>query len=91
LPGRSDRCPPCGNQVTGVPAPNISDFWRRTFGDFTGAFRFDEPDHPTPALPDINGPLNLATYETSQFPLPPFPTTDQSMPVQEKGYRKRVG
>ena len=78
-------------QVTGVPAPGISAFRRQTFGDFTGAFRFNEPDHATPSLPDTNGPLNLATYETSQFPLPPFPTTNQSMPVQEKGHRKRVG
>jgi phospholipase C len=77
-------------EVTGVRVPMLSDWRRSAFGDLTSAFRFNHADHNTPTLPDTNGPLNLATYETSQFKLPAFPSDNQTVPVQEKGNRKRV-
>ncbi len=78
-------------QVTGVKLPNISDFRRRTFGDLTSAFRFHDPIRPAPVMPDTTAALNLASYETSQFKLPPFPGADQSRPTQEPGTRKQIG
>jgi len=77
-------------QVTGVSLPNISAFRRQTFGDLTSAFRFSHADQRPPSLPDTNGPLNLATYETSQFKLPAFPGSNQVMPAQEPGARRHV-
>ena len=58
--------------------------------DFTSAFRFHDADQTTPSLPDTNGSLNLATYETSQFRLLTFPGSNQVMPAQEPGVRRRV-
>ncbi|MGA2053164.1 MAG: alkaline phosphatase family protein [Opitutales bacterium] len=77
-------------KFTGVREPNLSDWRRKTFGDYTSAFRFDEPKAGPPVLPDTSGPLSLARDEASQLPQPVFPGTDQSLPVQEKGIRKRV-
>ena len=42
-------------------------------------------------LPDTTGGFNLAQYEATQLPPPAVPTTDQHMPSQERGHRRRVG
>jgi hypothetical protein len=70
-------------------APNISAYGRQTLSDLTGAFRFHTHEEP-PVLPDPSGPLTVATYTSSQFPLPPFPGADQTPPVQPPG-RKPPG
>ena len=78
-------------RLTGVVEPNISDWRRRTFGDFTEIFGQVRTHTGFPALPDTSGPLTLATYEASQLPLPVFPGSRQSFPVQEPGRRPRLG
>jgi phospholipase C len=77
-------------QVTGVREPNISDWRRSTFGDYTSVFRFDDAKAAPPVLPDTSGPLTLARNETSQLPAPGFPGAGQPMPVQEPGSRHRI-
>jgi phospholipase C len=77
-------------RFTGVREPNISDWRRQTFGDLTSALRFRHGKSTPPALPDTSGPLRLATYEAATLPQPILPTTDQRLPEQEKGKRKRV-
>jgi phospholipase C len=76
--------------ITGVRETNISDWRRSTVGDLTSAFRFEQDIRSAPLLPDTVGLANLAQFETSQLPLPPFPGADQTMPVQEKGNRPPV-
>ena len=78
-------------QLTGVQEPNISAWRRRAFGDFTDIFGRSSARDGFPALPDTSGPLTLANYETSQFPLPVFPGAQQSFPVQERGHRPSIG
>jgi phospholipase C len=75
--------------VTGVSAPNISAWRRQHLSDLTSAFRFDSLANP-PVLPDTSGPLTVAQYTSSQYPLPPFPGADQTLPVQQKGHRPHV-
>jgi phospholipase C len=77
-------------RFTGVHEPNISEWRRQTFGDLTSALRFRHGKNKPPALPDTSGPLRLATYEAATLPQPVLPTTDQRLPEQEKGKRKRV-
>jgi phospholipase C len=77
-------------KFTGVPEPNISKWRRRTFGDLTSAFRFDEPKSRPPALPDTRGPLSEAKIELGRLPKVVFPRGDQQPPQQEKGNRNRV-
>jgi phospholipase C len=77
-------------RITGVVATNISDWRRRTMGDLTSAFNFNEPGRDYPGLPDTNRDFNLAQYESAQFPLPVQPTTNQVLPAQEPGKRKQV-
>jgi phospholipase C len=76
--------------VTGVKETNISQWRRETVGDLTSAFRFGQPDLHPPSLPDTNGAYNLSQFEIAAFPLPPQPTTNQSMPSQEPGTRPSV-
>jgi phospholipase C len=76
-------------QVTGVPAPNISAYRRQTMSNLTGAFRFSSFAE-APVLPDTSGPLTLAQYTSSQFPLPAFPGADQTPPFQPPGHRPHV-
>jgi phospholipase C len=77
-------------QYTGVREENISAWRRQTFGDLTSAFRFDDEKAGQPVLFDTNIILETARYEASNLPEPIFPGTNQTMPTQEKGERKRV-
>jgi len=77
-------------KLTGVAEPNISEWRRRTFGDLTSAFRFQESGVQPPLLPDTTGPLTLARYGASYLPKPTLPGSDQRPPRQEQGERKRV-
>ncbi|MBX3593549.1 alkaline phosphatase family protein [Sphingomonas sp.] len=77
-------------QVTGVREPNISDWRRQTFGDLTAAFRFGAKMALPPVLPSTSGLLHLARKSAKTLPLPNPPGKDQSMPVPERGTRKRT-
>lgn len=77
-------------KVTGVAEPNISDWRRKTFGDMTSAFRFNEAKAVTPALPDAFNSLVRARYEAAHLPKPTLPGENQELPTQEKGERKRI-
>ena len=77
-------------KFTGVREPNISDWRRKTFGDLTAAFRFGDTKANPPTLPDANGPLSLVLNKVDGLPKPMAPVSDQSMPVQEEGSRRRV-
>ncbi|MEV4595895.1 phosphocholine-specific phospholipase C [Amycolatopsis sp. NPDC049253] len=77
-------------QVTGVRETNISDWRRKTFGDMTSAFRFNDHKAQPPTLPDTSGPLTLSRYEAANLPAPVFPGTDQKPPRQEPGSRPQT-
>ena len=77
-------------KFTGVREPNISQWRRDTFGDLTSAFQFKDSANRRPILPDTSGPLDLAKFEAKYLPKPKLPASDQSLPTQEKGTRKRV-
>jgi phospholipase C len=77
-------------KITGVREPNISDWRRRTVGDLTSAFRFNDASHHAPSLPDTNGQYNLSQYEISQFPPPVAPTKNERLPRQEPGHRPKI-
>lgn len=77
--------------VTGVRETNISEWRRKTFGDLTAAFRFEDGKGKIPKLPDTKGLLALAEKEIVELPNPVAPMSDQVRPVQEKGKRKQVG
>jgi len=77
-------------KLTGVAEPNISEWRRKTFGDLTAAFRFDDGELKPPKLPDTSSALTRARYEASYLPKPAIPGADQKPPVQETGKRKRV-
>jgi len=68
----------------GVREPNISDWHRRTFGNFLSVFRFANLRSAPAALPDTSGPLALAKYESATLPAPVFPRGKQRLPFQEK-------
>ncbi|HWC78951.1 MAG TPA: alkaline phosphatase family protein [Pseudonocardiaceae bacterium] len=74
-------------KFTGIRESNISDWRRRTFGDFTSAFSFNRGASKPPVLPDTAGPLTYAQYTSTQLPAPTLPGANQSMPHQEKGTR----
>jgi phospholipase C len=76
--------------ITGIKETNISQWRRETVSDLTSAFRFDDADFNPPRLPDTQGQYNLSQFETSQFPLPAPPTTNQHMPQQEPGRRPHI-
>jgi phospholipase C len=76
--------------ITGVEETNISQWRRRTVGDLTSAFRFNEPRRHAPSLPGTNGQYNLSQLEASTLPMPVAPTSDQQMPSQEPGHRPQV-
>jgi phospholipase C len=77
-------------KFTGVTEPNISDWRRSTFGDFTAAFRFGDPAGRSPGLPNTGAPLSRALYEADNLPPPVLPGADQRPPSQERGRRSRV-
>jgi phospholipase C len=77
-------------KFTGVTEPNITDWRRKTFGDLTAAFRFDETAANAPQLPDTVHGLNLARYEAAYLPNPTLPGAEQKPPTQEKGERKHI-
>jgi phospholipase C len=77
-------------RVTGVRESNISDWRRKTFGDLTAAFRFGEAPAKPPVLPSTGGLLHHARHAAANLPAPPIPGADQTLPVQEKGKRKRT-
>jgi phospholipase C len=77
-------------KFTGVDEPNISDWRRGTFGDFTAALRFDDPSAQAPSLPNTGAALSRALYEVGNLPQPTLPGSDQKLPAQEKGSRKRI-
>jgi phospholipase C len=76
-------------KFTGVKEPNISDWRRKTFGDMTSIFRFNDEAAGPPVLPDTMAPLIRAKYEAANLPSPKAPL-EQSMPTQEDGERKRI-
>ena len=77
-------------QFTGVRELNITDWRRKTFGDLTSAFRFQEASTKVPALPGTKETLRQARFAADHFPLPAIPGKDQQMPQQEQGTRKRI-
>jgi phospholipase C len=77
-------------KVTGVEAPNISAWRRKTFGDLTSAFRFRGRSAAPPVLPDTAGNLALAQYEAATLPAPVVPGAQQVPPVQAPGRRPFV-
>jgi phospholipase C len=80
-------------RVTGVSEPNISDWRRRTFGDFTAAFQ--KATEPAPSIPAATASATAAelAYQTAQskLPLPSFPGQAQTAPVQASGKRPSIG
>jgi phospholipase C len=80
-------------RVTGVSEPNISDWRRRTFGDFTAAFQ--RSPEPAPSIPAATASATAAelAFQTSQskLPLPPFPGRMQTPPTQDSGNRPTIG
>ncbi|MDE2612547.1 MAG: ABC transporter substrate-binding protein [Burkholderiales bacterium] len=75
---------------TGVQEPNLSDWRRRTFGDLTSAFRFEDAKAAPPVLADTAGALARARYEAANLPRPDLSATNQSAPTQEPGRRPRA-
>lgn len=77
-------------KFTGVREPNITDWRRKTFGDLTAAFRFNDAISKPPTLPNTVVALNNAHTQIVQLPPPVAPPLSQTMPLQEDGTRKRV-
>jgi phospholipase C len=75
-------------KFTGVREPNITDWRRKTFGDLTSVFRFDEPKRKPPVLPDTTGYLSMARYGATNLPKPVLPGAHQEKPSQEAKRRK---
>lgn len=77
-------------KITGVKEENISDWRRKTFGDLTSAFRFNEAKAQPPQLPDAANSYTRAKFEAANLPKPALPGANQVPPAQEKGDRKRI-
>ncbi len=77
-------------KLTGVTEPNITDWRRKTFGDLTSSFLFDDDKADPPKLPDTTARLKLAQSEAATLPAPKMPGAGQKPPTQEQGQRKRV-
>ncbi|WP_343632396.1 alkaline phosphatase family protein [Roseateles sp.] len=79
-------------RITGVKEPNISEWRRRTFGDMTSVFGFEEPKATSfPVMPDARAALVEAKAAIDALPKPVLPSGNQAAPRQEKGVRKRRG
>lgn len=75
-------------RFTGVPAVNVTEWRRRTFGDLTSAFQFDRsPARRAPRLPETADQLAKAEQEVATLPAPTLPGATQSFPRQEHGSR----
>ncbi|WP_404713662.1 alkaline phosphatase family protein [Sphingomonas sp. MMS24-J13] len=70
--------------VTGVAAPNISGWRRKTFGDLTSAFRFRQKAALAPRLPNLAFRLTSAEHAVATLPPPSAPASDQVAPGQER-------
>ena len=77
-------------RFTGVAEPNISDWRRRTFGDFTSAFRFGSRDLRFPSLPDTAALLAEAEQEVADNPAPTLPGAAQVPPQQRWGWKPTI-
>ena len=77
-------------KFTGVHEPNISDWRRRTFGDFTSAFRFGSESLRFPKLPDTTTLLAEANQEVADNPAPTLPGADQTPPRQQWGWKPTI-
>jgi phospholipase C len=77
-------------RFTGVAEPNISDWRRRTFGDFTSAFRFGSQDLRFPSLPNTATLLAEAEQEVADNPAPTLPGADQVPPQQRWGWKPTI-
>ena len=75
--------------VTGVTIPNITPWRRATFGDLTSAFGAYPAGGRFPQLPDTKAALAQAVQEVTTLPAAVFPTTNQTLPVQQTGPRPR--
>jgi phospholipase C len=74
---------------TGVTIPNITQWRRSTFGDLTSAFGFPQFPSAVPLLPGTKTTLARAVHNITNLPEYVFPTTAQTVPVQETGPRPR--
>ncbi|GAA4616812.1 alkaline phosphatase family protein [Actinoallomurus liliacearum] len=75
-------------RLTGVPAPNLSAWRRRAFGDLTSALGVAVRGRP-PRLPPTKQELAQAADAVDRLPTPEFPGAAQTLPHQEKGPRPR--
>jgi phospholipase C len=71
-------------KITGVEAPNITAWRRRTFGDLTSVFRFDRQTTIAPKIPDGSQDLSRANAGLASLPAPILPTGRQEPPTQQK-------
>jgi phospholipase C len=74
-----------------VREENITDWRRKTFGNLTSAFRFEDAKANPPILPETGDHLSEAFYSAMHLPKPPIPSKNQKVPKQEQGTRKRIG
>jgi len=75
-------------KFTGVEEPNISQWRRRTFGDLTSAFRFQDA-RPFPALPGATAAKARAEWSAANLPAPLLPGP-QLAPVQDDRQRPHI-
>ena len=75
--------------LTGVQIPNITAWRRQTFGNLSSAFGFPAFPSAVGQLPGTKAQLADAVYEVNNLPEPVFPTTSQTVPVQQTGPRPR--
>jgi phospholipase C len=71
-------------KVTGVTAPNISAWRRKTVGDLTSALGATAGTM-IPRLPATAAQLKLAEEEVKKYPLPSIPGKKQKFPAVGKG------
>jgi len=67
-------------RITGVKAPYISDWRRKTFGDFASVFRFHDKPAAPPTMPDTEAQWERAKYEIATLPKPTAPKGNQGSP-----------
>jgi phospholipase C len=73
----------------GVEIANLSEWRRGTCGDMTAAFDFSNPRFDIPALPETAEALRAVEQTVMTLPAPVVPT-EQTMPHQEPGTRRRL-